>query len=218
MTTTTVKPYTALINAATQEYPVFMQKVKEELVVVSFPIEPTPPMVEQYGYFVVEQTEQPVGDVITEGPPEEVDGVWKQTWVTRPFNEEELATRLANAKSLQNSRIDALRDAALAIGTQFDFGEPFGVQHIQVRDCDRSNITGLRVSADARINNEDETPYIFRTYENSNIPVTPVQVVAMSDAALAGYMDILGLVWGLKDETDAATTIAELPELPESLV
>ena len=202
-----------LIRVEDKTYPLYLSQIRRQLQTKSLPVTPTTEQLSDLGYEVVMDVEQPVGDVVIEGAPELIDGVWYKTYTARPFNQQELDAQFNSAKQELYSKIVNKTNAMLKTGIEFDFGGEDGIQHIQLRDGDRANLAGLRIQADTRITNNNDSPFIFRTLENNNIIMTPEEIVAMTDAALVGYYGILNEVWTLKDQVDNATNISELPTI-----
>jgi len=211
---TTITDYTKLIRISDRTYPVYMPAVRKENPLKSFAINPTVLQISKVGYAVVEPVDRPTGDVVTEGDPELDNGVYKQTWVVRSFNADELAANLSTAKTTLQNQLNTYCDNLLELGVSYDFGGTDGTQHVQVRDGDRANLASLRIKAQNRIAASDETVALFRTYENKIISMTPEQIVTMTDAAFDGYYAILAGVWALKDQATNATDLAGLPAVP----
>lgn len=200
----------SFIQVATGEYPLSFFKVRRKMPNVIFGNEVTTEQITAMGFEVVHPGERPTGDVVAELQPAKVDGIYKQQYEVRSFTAEELEVRLQQKKqnliSLVNNKL--MRD--LQKGFAYDFGGEHGVMHIQLRDSDRANLTGMRaMAADSP---EKEQP--FRTYENAIVMLTSQQVIAMAQAAHGGYLALLSAVWGLKDQIERAATEAELPEVP----
>lgn len=202
-----------LIHVESGRYPLYLRDVRRENITKSLPASPTEASINNLGYAVVHPTARPIGDVVTRGAPVLEDGVWKQTWNVRPFTPEELQTRLEEVKTKTLKDIEDYREKLLAYGVEYDFGD--GVGHIQVRDGDRANLAGLRLDAEAAIR-EENTAFmrVFRDREDQMHTLDAEGIIAMTNAALAGYYQILQDVWELKDLTKLAETIDDIPEVP----
>lgn len=212
-----ITEYTQLINIATQSYPVTLSQVKRDLPNLSFPLEPTDAQLLELGYAVVEPLAKPEGDVVTEAAPVLTDGIYAQGWDIRSFNEAEVAQQLVDKKAAMQQEVDTLRDAALVTGTPYLFPNDI-TNHIQLRNGDRANLTGLRIQADyLKVTGVMDPVFSFRTYENINHLLTPQQMIDVTNTALTAYMVIMSNGWTLKDQIAAALTIGELPVLPTSL-
>lgn len=200
----------SFIQVATGEYPLSFYQVRRKMPNVIFGNEVTTEQIAAMGFEVVHPGERTDGDVVVELQPAKIDGIYKKQYEVRPFNAEELEIRLQQKKqnllSLVNNKL--MRD--LQKGFAYDFGGEHGVMHIQLRDSDRANLTGMRAMAA----DFPEQAQPFRTYENVVVMLTSQQVVAMAQAAHGGYLALLSAVWGLKDQIERAATEAELPEVP----
>lgn len=200
----------SFIQVATGEYPLSFFQVRRKMPNVIFGNEVTTEQISAMGFEVVHPGERPTGDVVAELQPAKIDGIYKQQYEVRSFTAEELEVRLQQKKqnliSLVNNKL--MRD--LQKGFAYDFGGEHGVMHIQLRDSDRANLTGMRAMAA----DFPEKAQPFRTYENAIVMLTSQQVVAMAQAAHGGYLALLSGVWGLKDQIERAATEAELPEVP----
>lgn len=208
---------TLLINTVTGEYPVYLSKVRRDNPNVSFPQTPSEELIASMGLAVVQPRLRPEGDVVTEGTPELVDGVYHQVWEIRTYNEEELAQLLLEAKNERARRVSDLRDSELAMGLEYLFPDAT-VGHVQLRAQDQINLHSLRAEAMAlKAAGQTEAVIGFRNYENVTKMMTPEQVLEMIAAALVFGKKIYQASWDLKDQIDAATNIDEIPVIPNSL-
>lgn len=202
-----------IINTDTLQYPVSISQIRRENPTVSLPALPTVAQIEALGYAVVKTVPRPVADVVTEGKPALIDGVWTQVWETREFNSQELSARLNAARETRKNELKEYRERVLYKGHPFDFNGVIG--HVQLRDGDRANITGLRVKAESLVRAGVTDPVMFfRTYENEVHYITPEQMIALSDFAFDAYNFSLQHFWDLETELVLAETIEELPEVP----
>lgn len=205
-----------LIKIDDSTYPVYLYQIRTQLQNVSLPSSPTEEQLLPLGYAKVVTTTPPVGDVVTESAPTLADGIYTQAWAVRAYTTDELASQLTQKKAELNTQLDSYRAALLNAGVEYDFGDPDGLQHIQVRDGDRANLAGIRIKANERVAANDQTTELFRTQENNNISLTPTQFVALTDAAFNGYYGILGTVWALQAQIDGAADIESLPTVPQA--
>lgn len=208
---------TRFIEAASGDYPLTFQAIKQRFPNSSFPSEPSYELMVSIGYFAVLPSARPDGDVVFEVQPVlREDGFYEQAFGVRPFTPEEIAAYLATQQTSKLSEVSILRASALAVGAPIDFGGVYGVQHIQLRDTDRVNILGLRIKANAMIAGSSTDTIKVRTYENSSVPLTAQQVIDLSWKVLAAYESIMTKAWDFQDLIKAAETLAELPVLPPS--
>lgn len=111
-------------------------------------------------------------------------------------------------------QIEKLESETINKGVPYDFGAPYGVLHVQLRDGDRTNLIGIRMKC---LENENYRT-TFRTYENINVPLDATSGYDITEHGLNGYITIKEAAWSLKDAVTAATTLEELPVLPEALI
>lgn len=208
---------TAMLKLATGEYPVYFQRVRQDFPEVSFPENPTEDCLGDYGFAVVYPTVRPNGDVVTEGTPTLIDGVYNQAWSVREYTPAELDVRLVELKRTMADQVLVLREKDLAGGFIYQKDEVtiFGVQ---LRPEDRMNLLILKGHAQFLLAANATDTTVFRSTENVGYPLSPAELLAMCDAALVAGMSIYAVSWVLKDQIEAATTLAELPTIPATLI
>jgi hypothetical protein len=106
-----------ILNGTVEAYPYTVGNLRKDNPQVSFPHNPSDAMLAGYGVLPVTCTERPEHDTITqnltEGTPENIDGVWTQVWVVAPADPEEIAQRIADRTAMvRNQRAYAYRDEA----------------------------------------------------------------------------------------------------------
>jgi hypothetical protein len=209
---------TLLIEVATLAYPINLYMVIEKFKSQNMSFSMTPPRVdiEGLGYAVVTPVQRPEGNVVTEGQPELVDGEWKQTWVVREYNESELAAQLEYAKITANDNIMAVRNADFEVGMKHTVGDK--TFNVQLRIEDRINLIGMYTIGKEMVSAGSEQLEPFRSYQNETIMLTPQQTVDMALSALAAVKAISQSTWDLKDLVDAATKVADIPEIPTTFI
>lgn len=197
-------------------YPFTFEKIKDKDLHIEFDDNFSLEQLLELGYCLVEPTEKPVGDVVFEKHPVRAeDGTYKQVWDTRKFTAEELSVVLTARKDELLKSIGEIKVKSLARGTPVDFGDTYGVQHIQLRDGDRANILGLRIKAESILSNEVAAPMGIRTYENVLVPLNADAMINLSWIILNSYEETMRTAWDLEDLVNAAENLAELPEVPE---
>lgn len=210
---------TLFIEVATGTYPVTLPMIRE-LKKANVSFGPNPPIddIRQYGYEPVADSVIPTGDVVTEGAPELVEGVWTRTWVVRSLDPTEVASNLQVAKTSLANQVDALRNEAINYGMRYVF--PDGTTGgVQLRPEDRTNLIGLRLEAEAYLAlNMPEATMVFRSLENVTRDLPVGEIVKLTDAATNHTKLVYAASWALKDQIAAATTEAELPVIPGSLI
>ena len=208
---------TRLIKLDTEEYPLFLDDFRNRTGAVIGTTIDSEALVD-FGYAVVLEVPRPdVGDVITEGKPAQVEGQWRRVWVVRDFNAEEEAAELEQAKATMLYNIEQFRIAQFKIGFPHLFNNGNDIYHVQIRDTDRVNIVSLRTLAKEAITDNAPFEVEFRVYENVSVHLDAQEIVDMADAAAAQVQIGYKTVWTLKGQTEAATTVEEIPQLPDTL-
>lgn len=208
---------TLLIHVESEEYPISLAQLRRRHPNISLPLNPTEEQVAALGYAVVQNVERPSGDVVTEGVPVVIEGVYTQQWEVRPFNQEELANQLEIRKQGLRERINQLREENFDHGFRYVFpdGEEQG---FQLRTEDRVNLVGPHMEAKAYIDaGIPEATFDFRTYENKTKELTAPQVIEFTEAAMQYVKNVYAASWSLKDLIDAAQSVEELPVIPDKL-
>lgn len=177
---------TIFINPQTGEYPLFPHDIKQKHPNVSFPKLLTEETVAEFGYRLVEPTTRPIGDVVEEGSPVNQDGVWKQVWTTRQYNQQEL-----------NDIANRQREQTLMAGINYTF--PGGVVDcVKVTDRDMSVLTNIRLTAQKQLDNP-EFRQLFRSKNNHNYSLTASEALAMAEFVIKAVEDIYIQSWDIKD-------------------
>jgi hypothetical protein len=94
--------YLKLNNGVIEKYPYTIGELRKDNNQTSFPSNIPDSLLAEYGVFKVESTARPeVGfeKNVTEGQPELVDGVWKQTWIVTEATAEEHLARVLSARA-----------------------------------------------------------------------------------------------------------------------
>lgn len=209
---------TVLIHVESGEYPLSVVALKARHTNISFGSHIDTDFIKSLGYEEVVDSVAPVGDVVTEvAPVKGSDGVWRQQWLARDYTAEELGSQLEALRQDALVKINDLLVNTLSKGTPFNFdalGGEGNVQHVQMRDADRTNILGLKQEADRLVASTD--PVIpLRTFEDNTLMLTPAQVLSISWGVSAGYQEVMMKSWQLKDAVRNAKTLAELPVIPD---
>lgn len=200
------KPTDVFIHVDTKEYPVTIQDIGRKHV-IGFGLAISPDLIRSLGYDIVRRTQRPSGDVVVEVFPTQGADGWVQTYEVREFTEQENLARLQTKKDTAEYERKMVQEEILAQGCSFFFGEEHGVQHIQLRTIDRTNITGLSIKA---LRDPDHAD-VFCTLENNVIPIAPGKVHDLADAALKGYTSILAASWTMRDKIANAKRELDVP-------
>ena len=164
---------------------------------------------------------QPSGVVYGPRPiiPENHVGVWKDNswlYVLESEKPEVIPAKetLTQVKERLLTQLEKIELEAINKGVPYDFGSPYGVLHIQLRDGDRTNLIGIRMKC-----LEDENyQTTFRTFENVSVLVDATSAYVLSEHGLKSYITIKDTTWSLKDAIKNATVLEDLPSIPESLI
>lgn len=172
-----------------------------------------------FGYTPVYETERPsdAEQVVTEGQPvKHDDGLWYQTWETRPFNDEEIASRLQTAKDQANSDLTQSQLSTFAQGIKHDFtdGETTTTLHIAVDNGERGNVVALGFQAKYRMDKGIEDKLSIRTIEGNVFDLTPSDMYDLVYDVTSKYQNVLDQVWTMRNEITDATDLAGIPTIP----
>lgn len=204
---TTYNDQTKLINVSTGEYPVTVAQLRRRHKEWFMGQEVPEYVILDTGYAVVRETDKPNGDVVTEGTPSgNVTDGYFQTWEVRPFTPEEVAARLQVSKEAAYVIVRDVTNNSREFGAPYTISEG-NVQHVQLREKDISNLTGLGLKAQR----DPNRAYHFRSRENIVNEMTAPAVVALTDFAFDEYEILLGKSWGLEATIAAAETEADIP-------
>lgn len=195
-----------LIKIATGEYPISVSQFRRDNPEWVFGAEIDEAIVALQGYAVVNATTAPAGDVVTKGTPVRRDGQYFETWEVRDFTDEEKTTSLTSAKDIALSSVKSKFTELRQIGKQYDFGAK-GVQHVQLRETDITNLTGLGLKADRFPDNT----FYFRSYENVVNELTGAGVQDLTNAAFDAFSALMAASWSLQESIEAATSEGQLP-------
>lgn len=207
--------YTRFIEVATGDYPVTLDQIREKFkATTSFTAEPQIEEMIALGYQPVLDTPMPVNDVVVAGPPQLIEDKWYQSWNDRAYTVVELSNQLSARKAELQRQAEELRISQFERGFAHDFTE--GTYHVQIRNDDRSNLTSLRIIAKEVVAVGAQMNFPFRVYENVGVTLTAEELIIMADKAFQAVTIGYQKIWNFKDGVTAATTMAELPTLPEA--
>lgn len=84
--------YALIKDNKVQSYPISVFEWRQQNPRISLPMTPTQAQLNAVGIYEVEIAEKPVLDathIVEQGPVEQIDGKWTQTWITRLANQPE---------------------------------------------------------------------------------------------------------------------------------
>lgn len=213
---TTVNEGTLLIDVDTLAYPVMLSQARRLRLDYSFAAQPSEELMAELGFAVVHPQTPPLGDVVTEGQPTLVDGQYVQTWEVRAYSPEEYSIKLDEMRTGLLLKIADLQTSSLKKGSPYTFPDGL-VEHVQLRDGDRANLAGLSQKAAKAVLVDPSMPFYFRTFENNLKALSAEEMVELTDASFGMYMLIMSKIWALNDLVANATTIPQLPVIPDEL-
>jgi len=165
----------------------------------SIPSNPDDATLSMLGYARIQPTPRPEGDVVTEGKPEQRDGVWYQTWEVREFTAEELAEREQQQRDELAQQIAERRWQAEVAGIDV------GGMHIDTGRDSQALITGATVQAmlDPSYALRWKTPDGF-------VDLTAEQIIGVATAARAHVQACFNREAELLDALEAGTFTPEM--------
>ncbi|WP_413615747.1 DUF4376 domain-containing protein [Halomonas cupida] len=104
----------------------------------------------------------------------------------------------------KRDEVEAAMEDELAKGMPYTM--PNGKDDVvQILTADRQNLLGLAIEArDLQAVGVTDAAQEFRAMSNMQYPMTPAEMIAMTDSALGHYRALLNKSWTLKDAIDAA--------------
>ena len=99
-------------NGAVDTYPYTFAMLRNENPTVSYPRNPSDAKLAEWDVYPVQPSTKPNYDLtknIVEGTPQNIDGLWFQTWTEVPASAEEIAGRQASAKT-RDERLEVKQD------------------------------------------------------------------------------------------------------------
>ena len=109
------------------------------------------------------------------------------------------AERRVAARPPTRAAVDAERDRRLAAGVLVALTGYTAPLRIQCGGTDRTNLTGLCLTADRRLAAGDTATLPFRCRGNVTHDLTPAQMVEAFDHASAFHTAVMQASWALKD-------------------
>ena len=112
-------------NQTAETYPYSIGMLRRDNPSTSFPRNPPAALLAEWGVYLVQATEPPAHDPITEsateGTPELVEGQWRQTWVITEASAEEIEARQTAMVNMFRAAVQSHIDA-IAQSRQYDSG------------------------------------------------------------------------------------------------
>lgn len=189
------------------EWPVYLADARRAFPNVSFSLEQDESQLEPFGYFPLHLGVSPVGDVVTQIEPKLIDGKWTRQYEARDYTEEELATRLRQAKDTALAELDRQLQAGYDEGFLYEL-DADTLHHFSLTRDNQQLMTGLHILA-VQEGNADRV-FRLRTIDNTTVTYTGAQLVAMTTAMMEHVYSELSTLWTTMDAITAATDMAAL--------
>jgi hypothetical protein len=165
-----------------------------------------------FGYYPLHQGVVPQGDVVWQVTPQLIDGKWTRQYESRAYNDQEIADMLATARTEKLTAIDSLLYATYARG--FSYEHPDGATHVYSLTPDNQQLlTALHLLA--KEETDPERLFPLRTVEENTVQYNAAEVITFTKALMEYIVQVLAKLWTIRDQAVAATTLAELPDVPE---
>lgn len=175
---------------------VSLRQVRQAHPNVSLHRNPTDEHLAPLGYAILQPTERPTGDVVTEGTPEQgEDGTWHQTWEVRDYTTEEAAEALDQAKSRKLLEINTAYQAEMDLILK-DYPDA------ETRTWDKQEAEARSWQTDSAF----ETPLIdaIASARSMDKGELVARIIAKADAWISLSGAATGKRQALEDDIDAA--------------
>lgn len=164
-------------NQTQQTYPYSVRQLHRDNPQVSFPKNPSNDLLVEYNVYLVQPTDMPTGDVVTEVDPVLTDGQWVQTWSVREFTPEEIAANLAGRRAEMVVTPRQARLALLSVGKLGDI---------------ETAIAALEEPTKTQVTIEWE--YAVSVERNSTWVIAMTQALGMTDVEVDALFDQAKLI------------------------
>lgn len=208
---------TRLIEPSTGDYPVYLSQMGSRLV-GSFPPTVDSELLAEFGYYPVNDVDVPVGDVVTEGAPVQgEDGQWYRNWIVREYTPEEKAAMLIQAKDTAFYQIEQKRIQSFRHGFPYLFTSVDQIYHVQLREFDLISLIARRTIALEKKAADQPFPVTVRVQEDVSVQLDRDEIIQLAETAMYQVETTLAKVWAIVDGIKNATTIEEIPAIPDEL-
>lgn len=206
-----IRPYDREGNLVMQ-WPVYLIDARREWPNVSFSLEQNEENMYEFGYWPLHPGTPPTGDVVTPVTPVlESENNWVQQYEVRSFSPEELQAQFQDALAVAFAKLDVLLSNTYALG--FTYEKDASNTHLFSLTSDNQQLmTGLNLLA---AKSEETRVFKLRTTSNVTVEYTAPEVVTMTTALMEYVVKVLEQLWALMDEISVATSVAEIPEIPD---
>lgn len=212
-----VYSYTPMIRSSDNRYPVYLSDFRSDNPNVSIGTWIYSENLVEFGYFPVIPVTPPQGDVVTEGHPvfNEETQQWEQTWNSRDFSEEEIAANLATAKTFRKAEAQAV------LSSDIEAGIPYPVDNeefkVRVRSFDLATLVSVKSVLEA--DGEDSSDvYPFRFLDGYKSDFTHAEMKDLVAQVSRAQYNLMKSYWTYLDEVEKASSIQNIPALPNSFL
>ncbi|AFC21385.1 hypothetical protein [Staphylococcus haemolyticus] len=212
-----VYSYTPMIRSSDGKYPVYLTDFRADNPNVSIGTWVYSENIAEFGYFPVIPVTPPTGDVVLEGPPEFNDQTqqWEQTWTSRDFSPEEIAANLEAAK--QNRKAEAQN----VLSRDVELGIPYPVGNVEykvrVKSFDLATLLTIKSVLDSDGDQSSEV-YPFRFLDGYKSDFTHAEMKDLVLQVSRAQYNLMKSYWSYLDQVEQASTIQNIPAVPESFL
>ncbi len=212
-----VYSYTPMIRSSDGKYPVYLTDFRADNPNVSIGTWVYSENIAEFGYFPVIPVTPPTGDVVMEGPPEFNDQTqqWEQTWTSRDFLPEEIAANLESAKQSKKA------EAQNVLSRDVDLGIPYPVGNVEykvrVKSFDLATLLTIKSVLDSDGDQSSEV-YPFRFLDGYKSDFTHAEMKDLVIQVSRAQYGLMKSYWAYLDQVEQATTLQNIPALPDSFL
>lgn len=206
----TVSSSDFFINIKTLQYPISLGDIRVSNPALSFGHNPSREFIFAKGYDAVVQTPKPTGDVVVELEPVLEDGLWRQVWSARDYNDSEIACHLESAKHSREHVLRSLYASAIEKGAEVGFGNK---PHLRacIKDSSVINLLVLKsLALDAIREGDDWSAFEFRGLGGEVVSLEAVGAIDLVSKALARRSALKSLLGSLVDSVKAALVMGDI--------
>lgn len=109
-------------------------------------------------------------------------------------------------RTLGDARQEALDRADICFGQALDAGMAWAGKVLQIDEASRQNLTSAALGAQLGLL---PPGFAWRMADNTFLPLTAPELIAMAGAGMAHYLALSGRRWAMRDAARAATTREE---------
>lgn len=212
-----VYAYTPMIRTSDGNYPVYLNDFRSDNPNVSIGSWIYSENLVPFGYFPVIPVQQPVGDVVIEGPPHFNDQTqeWEQVWTVRDFYPEEIAANLVSAKQNRKEEAQNILSNDLNVGIPYPFGDD--EYKVRVKSFDLATLLSIKTVLDADGDQTTEV-YPFQFLDGYKADFSHAEMLSLVNDVTRSHYGLMKAFWAYLGLVDQAATIENIPALPSSFL